>query len=69
MTVGTLPPIEDVLPGAVVPSTGTVKNGSKREAAFIIPPVSITKANWKVLYTSGFMKKSDICNGTYKKYC
>jgi ABC-type xylose transport system substrate-binding protein len=46
-----------------------VKNGSKREAAYIIPPVSITKANWKVLYTSGFMKKSDICNGTYKKYC
>jgi D-xylose transport system substrate-binding protein len=58
-----------LLKGQKLTTTGTVKNGSKREAAFIIPPVSITKANWRVLYTSGFMKKSDICNGTYKKYC
>jgi D-xylose transport system substrate-binding protein len=58
-----------LLKGQKLTTTGTVKNGSKREAAFIIPPVSITKANWKVLYTSGFMKKSDICNGTYKQYC
>ncbi len=28
-----------------------------------------TKANWRKLYTSGFLKKSDICNGSYKKYC
>ena len=58
-----------LLKGSKLTTTGTVKNGSKREAAFIIPPVSITKANWKVLYTSGFMAKSDICNGTYKQYC
>jgi D-xylose transport system substrate-binding protein len=55
--------------GQKLTTTGTVKNGSKREAAYIIPPVSITKANWKVLYTSGFLKKSEICNGTYTKYC
>jgi D-xylose transport system substrate-binding protein len=58
-----------LLKGQKLTKTGTVKNGSKREPAFIIPPVSITKANWKQLYTSGFMKKSDICNGAYKKYC
>ena len=58
-----------LLKGQKLTTTGTVKNGSKREAAFIIPPVSITKANWKQLYTSGFMAKSDICNGTYKQYC
>jgi D-xylose transport system substrate-binding protein len=58
-----------LLKGQKLTTTGTVKNGSKREAAFIIPPVSITKANWRQLYTSGFMKKSDICNGSYKKYC
>ena len=50
-------------------TTGTVKNGSKREAAFIIPPVSVTKANWRKLYTSGFLKKSDICQGEFKKFC
>jgi len=58
-----------LLKGQKLTTTGTVKNGSKREAAFIIPPVSITKANWRQLYTSGFMKKSDICNGSYNKYC
>jgi D-xylose transport system substrate-binding protein len=59
----------ELLKGAKLTTTGSVKNGSKMEPAFIIPPVSISKANWKVLYTSGFMKKSDICNGTYTKYC
>jgi D-xylose transport system substrate-binding protein len=58
-----------LLKGQKLTTTGTVKNGSKREAAFIIPPVSITKANWRKLYTSGFLKKSEICNGTYAKYC
>jgi D-xylose transport system substrate-binding protein len=59
----------ELLKGAKLTTTGTVKNGSKSEPAYIIPPVSITKANWKVLYTSGFMKKSEICNGTYSQYC
>ena len=58
-----------LLKGQKLTTTGTVKNGSKREPASLIPPVSITKANWRQLYTSGFMKKTDICNGTYKKYC
>jgi D-xylose transport system substrate-binding protein len=58
-----------LLKGQKLTTTGSVKNGAKREPAFIIPPVSINKANWRQLYTSGFMKKSDICNGSYKKYC
>jgi D-xylose transport system substrate-binding protein len=58
-----------LLKGQPLTKTGTVKNGSKREAAFIIPPVSVTKANWRKLYTSGFLKKSDICNGSFKKFC
>jgi D-xylose transport system substrate-binding protein len=36
-----------LLKGQKLTTTGSVKNGSKREAAYIIPPVSITKANWK----------------------
>jgi D-xylose transport system substrate-binding protein len=58
-----------LLKGQKLTTTGSVKNGAKREPAFIIPPVSITKSNWKQLYTSGFMKKKDICNGAYTKYC
>ena len=30
--------------------TGTVQNGTKKLPAFIIPPVSITKANYKLLF-------------------
>jgi len=37
--------------------------------AYIIPPIMVTKANWRKLYTSGFLKKSEICNGSFKKYC
>lgn len=48
--------------------TGTVKNGSKRLPAFIIPPVSITKANYKQLF-NGYLKRSDVCVGAYAKYC
>jgi D-xylose transport system substrate-binding protein len=58
-----------LLNGNTPKTTGTVPNGSLKEPAFIIPPVMVTKANWRKLYTSGFLKKSDICNGAYTKYC
>jgi D-xylose transport system substrate-binding protein len=58
-----------LLNGTTPKTTGTVPNGSAKEPAYIIPPVMVTKANWRKLYTSGFLKKSDICTGTYKKYC
>jgi D-xylose transport system substrate-binding protein len=48
--------------------TGTVANGSKRLPAFIIPPVSITKANYKQLF-NGYLKRSDVCVGVYAKFC
>jgi D-xylose transport system substrate-binding protein len=50
-------------------TTGTVKNGTKRLPAFIIPPQSITKANYKILFTAGYLKKSEVCRGTFKQYC
>ena len=40
--------------------TGTVANGSKRLPAFIIPPVSITKTNYKQLF-NGYLKRSKVC--------
>ena len=45
-----------------------MKNGSKTLPAYIIPPVSITKANYKQLF-NGYLKKSKVCVGVYKKYC
>jgi D-xylose transport system substrate-binding protein len=56
--------------GKKPPTTGTVKTkGRSLEPAYLIPPQSITKANWKLLVTGGFLKKGDICNGSYAKYC
>jgi D-xylose transport system substrate-binding protein len=49
-------------------TTGTVKNGSKNLAAFIIPPVSITKANYKQLF-NGYLKRSEVCRGEYRQFC
>ena len=48
--------------------TGTVANGSKRIPAYIIAPIAITKANYKILF-NGYLKRSEVCIGTYRKYC
>jgi D-xylose transport system substrate-binding protein len=56
--------------GKKPPTTGTVKTkGRKLEVAYLIPPQQINKRNYTVLFTSGFMKKSDVCNGEFKQYC
>jgi D-xylose transport system substrate-binding protein len=56
--------------GKKVPTTGFVTTkGRSKEPAFLIAPQSITKANYTVLFTAGFLKKSDVCNGTYAQYC
>jgi len=48
--------------------TGTVPNGGKRLPAFIIAPVSITKANYKQLF-KGYLKRSEVCRGEYRQFC
>jgi D-xylose transport system substrate-binding protein len=59
-----------IVKGGTVPTTGVVHTkGRGIEKAYLIPPQSITKANYKLLFTSGFLKKGDVCNGTYTQYC
>ena len=55
--------------GKAPKTTGTVKNGNKKLPAYIIPPQSITKANYKILFTAGYLKKSKVCVGEFAKYC
>jgi D-xylose transport system substrate-binding protein len=50
-------------------TTGAMPNGKAKEPAYIIPPVALYKNNWTQIYKSGFIKKSDVCNGAYAKYC
>ena len=60
----------DIVKGKPVPTTGKVTTkGRGLEPAFLISPQAITKANYKLLFTSGFLKKSDVCNGAYAQYC
>ena len=49
-------------------TTGTVPNKGKKLPAFIIAPVSITKANYTVLF-KGYLKKSEVCRGKFAQYC
>jgi D-xylose transport system substrate-binding protein len=58
-----------LLKGQPLKTTGTIANGKAKEKAYIIPPVALTKANWTQIYKSGFIKKSDVCTGSYAKYC
>jgi D-xylose transport system substrate-binding protein len=44
-------------------------NGKRKEPTQTIPVIWITKANYKRLFTDGFLKKSQVCIGTYKQYC
>jgi D-xylose transport system substrate-binding protein len=56
------------LKGKKPKTTGTVPNKGKRTPAFIIPPVSINKANYKILF-KGYLKRSEVCRGKFAKYC
>jgi D-xylose transport system substrate-binding protein len=61
-----------IVRGAKPPTTGFIATkGRSREPAYLIPPQSITKANWRLLVAGPrpFLKKGDICNGEFTKYC
>jgi D-xylose transport system substrate-binding protein len=59
-----------IIQGKRPPTTGFVNTkGRAKEAAYLIPPQSITKANWRILTRGGFLKQAEICSGEYKQYC
>ena len=50
-------------------TNGYRMNGSKKEPTLTLPVTWITKKNYKTLFAQGWLKKSDVCVGQYKKYC
>ncbi len=58
-----------LLKGKKPKSNSMRPNGSKKQPTLVIPVVSITKANYKRLFTDKFLKRSDVCSGMYKQYC
>ncbi len=55
-----------IIKGKKVPGVNAKVSGTK---SILLTPVWITKANYKLLFTEGFLKKSQVCNGVYAKYC
>ena len=58
-----------LLHGKKPKSNTTRVNGSKKEPTYTIPVIWITKHNYKRLFTDKFLKRSQVCNGQYAKYC
>ena len=50
-------------------SNTTRPNGKKKMPTFVIPVVSITKANYTRLFRDKFLKRSEVCSGEYRKFC
>jgi D-xylose transport system substrate-binding protein len=58
-----------LLNGDTPKTNGFRLNGKTKEPTEALPVVWITKANYKRLFTDKFLKKSDVCIGTYAQYC
>jgi D-xylose transport system substrate-binding protein len=55
-----------LIKGKKVPGVNGKVSGTK---SILLTPVWVTKANYKLLFKEGFLKKSQVCNGQYAKYC
>ena len=58
-----------LIKGETAKTNGKVNDGSRDVPSVLLTPISITKKNYTLLFTDGFLKKSDVCVGTFKKYC
>jgi D-xylose transport system substrate-binding protein len=50
-------------------TTGTVPNKGKRTPAFIIPPQYIDRSNYTILFRQGYLKRSNVCRGEFRRFC
>ena len=55
-----------IVKGKKVPGVNGKVSGTK---SILLTPVWVTKANYKLLFKDGFLKKNQVCVGLYKKYC
>jgi D-xylose transport system substrate-binding protein len=52
-----------------VKTNAKINNGSRLVPSIFLKPVSITKTNYTLLFKDGFLKRSQVCIGKYRKYC
>jgi len=55
-----------IVKGKKVPGVNSKVSGTK---SILLTPVWVTKANYKLLFKEGFLKRGQVCNGSYAKYC
>ena len=55
-----------IIKGKPVKGVNGKVSGTK---SILLQPVWITKANYKLLFTDGFLKRGQVCIGQYAKYC
>jgi D-xylose transport system substrate-binding protein len=58
-----------LIKGKTPKTNGFRLNGKKKEPTLALPVVWITKANYTRLFTDKFLRKSDVCVGTFKQFC
>jgi D-xylose transport system substrate-binding protein len=55
-----------IVKGKKVPGVNGSVSGTK---SILLTPVWVTKANYKLLFKEGFLKRGQVCVGQYKKFC
>jgi D-xylose transport system substrate-binding protein len=58
-----------LIKGKKVKTNAKINNGSRNVPSIFLKPVTITKKNYKLLFKEGFLKRSQVCIGTFKKFC
>src|SRR5579864_8606104 len=58
-----------LLKGTTPKSNGFRLNGKAKEPTLALPVQWITKANYKQLFTQGWLKKNQVCIGAYAQFC
>jgi D-xylose transport system substrate-binding protein len=48
---------------------GKTNDGTRDVPSVLLKPVWITKSNYTLLFKEGFLKKNEVCRGTYAKFC
>jgi D-xylose transport system substrate-binding protein len=59
----------NLVKGVTVKTNGSTNNGKRNVPSILETPIWVTKKNISILFTSGFLKKNQVCTGTYKQYC
>jgi D-xylose transport system substrate-binding protein len=58
-----------VLKHQKVKANGATNNGDRMVPSVLLKPVSITKKNYTLLFSDGFLRRNQVCIGQFKKFC